>query len=46
METDCSAHQISPVNKIQIYVELVLVVSSQLQAIMNVSVMKVLLEME
>jgi hypothetical protein len=46
MEMDCSAHQIYPVSKIQIYVALMLVVSSQLQVIMNASVTKVSLEME
>lgn len=43
---DCSAHQIYPVSKIQIYVALMLVVFSQLQVIMNVSVTEVSLEME
>lgn len=46
MEMDCNAHQISPVSMILICVGLMLVVFSQLQVIMNVSVMKVLLEME
>jgi hypothetical protein len=46
MEMDCSAHQISHVSMILICVGLMLVVFSQLQVIMNVSVMKVLLEME
>jgi hypothetical protein len=46
MEMACCAHQISPVSKILICVGLMLVVFSQLQIIMNVSVMKVLLEME
>jgi len=46
MEMDCNAHQISPVSMILICVVLMLVVFSQLQAIMNVSVMKVLLAME
>jgi len=46
MEMDCSAHQISPVIMIVICVGLMLVVFSQLQVIMNVSVMKVLLAME
>lgn len=41
-----NAHQISPVSMILICVGLMLVVFSQLQIIMNVSVMKVLLEME
>lgn len=46
MEVECSAHQMYPVSKIQIYVALILVVSPQLQVIMNVSVTKVSLEME
>jgi len=46
MEMDCNARQISPVSVILICVGLMLVVFSQLQVIMNVSVMKVLLEME
>lgn len=46
MEMDCSAHQSSPVSKIQIYAGLMLVVFPQLQANMNASVMKVLQEME
>lgn len=43
---ECSAHQMYRVSKIQIYVALILVVSPQLQVIMNVSVTKVSLEME
>jgi len=46
MEMDCNARQISPVSMILIRVGLMLVVFSQLQVIMNVSVMKVLLAME
>ena len=46
MEMDCNAHQISPVSMILICVGLMLVVFSQLQVIMNVSVMKVIPEME
>jgi hypothetical protein len=46
MEMDCNAHQIFPVSKILICARPMLVVFSQLQVIMNVSVMKGLQEME